>query len=896
MSVTETTNDHQGGEEKAPTTPSRLAKGLVGLTVRQPRRSRWSLAIVVIAIVALLPEYAGVDELSRVQQILLYAMVAFGLNIGLGYAGQFAVAQPVVLGVAAYTAGIMSSEHNVSPWVTLPAAIFTGCLTGFLLSAPGVRIRGWYLAVTTFFAAAVFPDVVDFFSNTTGGTNGLAGIHPLPGVGLVLGTSSTEYWIILGFTLVLLLGMYNLSRSTWGVILRGVRDAPLATEACGINVSLTKAIVSIVASVPVAVAGWATAHAAGVISTDAFSLNLSIIIVAGVVIGGMGSVWGPVIGTVLVEIISLWIGPFSDYNNLLVGAAVVFFAIVMPLGIVHAYGALMARISSRLGWKFPAPVAGSAPPPGLTTDTTAAPSPIVTSSPDAHRELPPGGAFENTEAGQRHAGDVIFEITNVRKHFSGVSVLDSVDLVIRAGEVVGLTGPNGSGKTTLLNIITGHVSADEGQALLFGGSILGRSPHAIAARGVRRTFQVPRLIGALSVVENIRLGLLGARRQEVIGSIFQLPGYRARTRRQLARIEQVCDLVNLDPQIRDQRVDSLPLGIRRVVEVARAVVSGPAIVCLDEPGAGLGGEELVRLGAVMRRVADSGSGVLVIEHNLDFVRNVTDRVVEMLDGRVVTVEQAAVQQAVHPAAAAASASDSSGLTGQPALPADEPKPRSGRLVVRQLQAFYGPARALDGVDLVVEPGETLGLLGNNGAGKTTLLRTVAGLHRRVSGSAEYDGHSLLGRKPDEIAVLGVGLVRDGGRVFENLTILEHLALAVRLGKKRGESGRSAAELLEMFPVLAARKGHTKAGYLSGGQRQLLCLAMAVGGGARCLLLDEPSAGLAESTAVEVFSIIRTLADQGLTLLIAEQDQRWLRTLTDSVANLEMGRIVGYLEN
>jgi branched-chain amino acid transport system permease protein len=215
VSVSETTKkDRPAAPDNAPTGPGRLAKTLVGLTVRQPRRSRWTLALVVIAIAALLPTYAGVDELSRVQQILLYAMIAFGLNIGLGYAGQFAVAQPVVLGVAAYTAGIMSAEHNVSPWVTLPAAILTGCLTGFLLSAPGVRIRGWYLAVTTFFAAAVFPDVVDFFSSSTGGTNGLAGIKPLPGVGLVLGTSPTEYWIILGITLVLLLGMYNLSRST----------------------------------------------------------------------------------------------------------------------------------------------------------------------------------------------------------------------------------------------------------------------------------------------------------------------------------------------------------------------------------------------------------------------------------------------------------------------------------------------------------------------------------------------------------------------------------------------------------------------------------------------------------------------------------------------------------
>jgi ABC-type branched-subunit amino acid transport system ATPase component len=224
----------------------------------------------------------------------------------------------------------------------------------------------------------------------------------------------------------------------------------------------------------------------------------------------------------------------------------------------------------------------------------------------------------------------------VRKRFFGVSVLEGVDLAIRRGEVVGLIGPNGSGKTTLLNVITGHIPADEGTVTLFDKPVLGLPPHAIAARGVRRTFQVPRLIGEMSVIENVRLGLLGARSQNVLGSIFQPPSYRARVRSHRQQIDEVCDLVGIPPQLRDQRVDGLPLGTRRVVEVARAVVSGPAIVCLDEPGAGLGGTELDRLGLVMRRVADAGSAVLVIEHNLAFVRQVTDRVVEMQDGRVVT--------------------------------------------------------------------------------------------------------------------------------------------------------------------------------------------------------------------------------------------------------------------
>jgi branched-chain amino acid transport system ATP-binding protein len=218
-----------------------------------------------------------------------------------------------------------------------------------------------------------------------------------------------------------------------------------------------------------------------------------------------------------------------------------------------------------------------------------------------------------------------------------------------------------------------------------------------------------------------------------------------------------------------------------------------------------------------------------------------------------------------------------------------------RLEVEGLQAFYGPARALAGVDFTIEAGDSLGLIGNNGAGKTTLLRTLAGLHRRANGVATYGGVSLLGKKPDQAAMLGVGLVRDGGRVFENLSIMDHLNLATRLGRKRGLVVQSAEATLTSFPLLASRGASTKAGYLSGGQRQVLCLAMAVASGSKCLLLDEPSAGLAESTADSVFSMIRDLAGRGVTMLIAEQDVRWLRTLTSRVAELEMGRIVGYRE-
>lgn len=218
---------------------------------------------------------------------------------------------------------------------------------------------------------------------------------------------------------------------------------------------------------------------------------------------------------------------------------------------------------------------------------------------------------------------------------------------------------------------------------------------------------------------------------------------------------------------------------------------------------------------------------------------------------------------------------------------------SRSLVVEGLTASYGPAQALWGISLTVGTGEVTALLGENGAGKTTLLRALARLHRQATGQVRYGGTDLMKLSAHEVARQGISMVRDGGRVFETLTIEEHLYLALRLQRRKGGKPTRIDEILEKFPVLAGRGRGVKAGYLSGGQRQALCLAMAVGAGASFLLLDEPSAGLAESTAEETFSHIASLARQGVSMLIAEQQPRWLSGWATGTVRLEMGRVVSY---
>jgi ABC-type branched-subunit amino acid transport system permease subunit len=310
------------------------------------RLLRHRAAPLVVALLALLPVLSDIQQLTRVQQVLIYAIVAFGLNIGLGYAGEFAVAQPVVLGVAAYTAAILNVETGWSSLATLPCAVVIGVAVGFVLSAPGFRLRGWYLTITTFFAAVIFPDLIQLFRGITGGSEGLAGMDPLPGLQLTLGSSPSQFEYVLGIVVVLWLAMYNIYRSSWGVVLRAVRDAPLAAESSGIAVWRVKAAVAVVSSVPVAIAGWMIAHINGVVGPNSFGLSLTIIIIAAVVLGGSGSVWGPVVGIVVVELVALWIGPFSSYNALLVGLAVLVVSALLPAGVIPAVVTVARR---RLG-------------------------------------------------------------------------------------------------------------------------------------------------------------------------------------------------------------------------------------------------------------------------------------------------------------------------------------------------------------------------------------------------------------------------------------------------------------------------------------------------------------------------------------------------------------------
>ncbi len=558
---------------------------------------------IVLLVAALLPALTRSSfQLSRYELVLTYMMVALGLNFGFGYGGQLAIAQPVVMGFAAYTAGLLNVNRHWNAWATLIPALVVGSLVNVLVSLPGFRLRGWYLAITTFFSVAVFPDLLSATQHLTHGDDGLGPIDKFPVVGK---NPSHEYWFVLCLVAICWVAIWRLVYSRWGIMTRSLRDSPHAAQASGVNLPWLKVALSIISALPVALAGWVFAHSTELISPTSFNFALLLLVVAAVMLGGRGTVWGPVIGTLIFEILSLYIGPFSTYNQVILGFGVFVCATLFPIGIIP-----LVREFIRV--RLPRPKS------------------------EAERAAPPArsGTGVVSEAGAEaladRRGQIVLQARGIAKAFGGRVVLRGVDLDLSGGVIYGLVGPNGSGKTTLLNVLTGFVSRDAGQIELRGSALGADRPQEIARHGIRRSFQVPQLVSELSVGENIKLGAVAGRE-----------GLRSRAELN-RRVARVAAELGMTPRDIDTPVAELSLGLRRIVEIGRAMIAEPDVICLDEPAAGLAESDLGILASTLRHVAAAGCAVLLIEHNLSFVESVADEIIVLEEGEVTTRRALAV--------------------------------------------------------------------------------------------------------------------------------------------------------------------------------------------------------------------------------------------------------------
>lgn len=560
---------------------------------------RIKIGTVVLAAVAawFLPYALGSYPIHVADVILIFAVLAVGLGLALGIGGQVNLAQIAFFGVGAYATAILTTKAGLGFWVAGVLAVLATMVVGLVVGIPALRVQSHYLGIVTLGLALAFTNWVTN-AQTTGGAEGISNI-PAPSLpGIDLSSEYLYYYLeLVLFAVTLAFGLFVV-RTGLGRRMRAMRDDALAAGALGAEVPILRLTAFLLASVYGGLAGVLYAGLIRYVSPDSFNISTMFLLLAMVIIGGRQSLLGCVAGAVGLSIVREVLSDHPTIAQLAYGSVVVLVVVFAPSGLAGLPRRWQAALSRRSG-------------------TAAALRP-----------------FLPYEVGPPPADEVILEVDGITKEFRGLRALDDVSLTVRAGEIRGIVGPNGSGKTTLFNVVSGFYRPGRGRVAFAGRDLTTAAPYRRARAGLARTFQNLRLFGDLTVRENVLVALDRSRTVDSWRYVLLPLGVWRRDRARHAEAGEILDRYGLT-EFAELRPRALPYGIQRRVEIARAVAAAPRLLLLDEPAAGLNGEEVGRLREMVRSIRDSGITVVVIEHNMGLVMSLCERVTVLAGGRII---------------------------------------------------------------------------------------------------------------------------------------------------------------------------------------------------------------------------------------------------------------------
>jgi branched-chain amino acid transport system permease protein len=526
----------------------------------------------------------------------MYYIAAAGLNVLVGWSGQKSLGHAGLFAAGAYTAALLTAQAGWNPWLALVASAVVAALFGLLIAFPSLRVKGPSLAMVTIGFGIVVEKIVTEWQEPFGGQAGIYGVVPPSFGGQMLGIREWA-WLILAFAFLTHYLITNLLHGKYGRAMMAVQASEVAAESVGVNVYRFKVLAFVISAVTCGLAGAFMAQQNQYINSDFINFRLSIFLLLIVLFGGP-SIWGPVLGAITLTLLDAFLARWPELQHFTYGALLLFALYAMPQGLAGALQNAMRRFG----------VAEKNPEIDVPKDT-----------------------WKCKYSMERNPEAVILEAKGLFKAYGGVIPTNEVSLTLRPGHIHSLIGPNGAGKTTLLNILSGIVKPDRGSVEFFGKDITKLNASEVCTLGIGRTFQNLRLFAHMSVLENVLVGLHPHLEAGISASMLRTSGSRAEESAARSEAMSLLRLVGLHERA-IVPAGSLPYGLQRRLEIARALATHPRLLLLDEPAAGLNPQETQELTQLIRQISDLGITVMLIEHHMDLVMAVSDHVVVLDHG------------------------------------------------------------------------------------------------------------------------------------------------------------------------------------------------------------------------------------------------------------------------
>jgi len=573
-------------------------------------RSFW--AVVILIILLGLPSFIPNPYYLRFMEIAaIYGIASLALSIVYGQGGIISIGHMGLFGLGAYSSAVLAFKFGWPVWIAMLAAIVISGFGGWLFALSSSRVTGVYLAMTTLAFNIVIVRLIIQFPDLTDAAAGMINIPTLNLFGHRFELEDYYYLILLAW-LGSLFMLNNFNKSSWSLVTNSLRETPLACVFMGNSISRLRVMLFLVSAVIIGGAGALYAHMLSRLNYNSFTWEQSIVLLTMVVLGGKRELLGPYVGGAVLIFIPMFFGGLVQYMNIVYALILLFFLLVTPDGIV--------------GW--------------IRRKWREGQTHIATQLKD-WQLAPPVYSVSYARVGDKRP---VVEVTNITKMFGGLTALKNVSLGIKQGEIHALIGPNGAGKTTLVNVITGLYPPDGGYVNIRGSSVNGKRADEITLLGVGRTFQQPSLVMEMTTAENMQVATFHRLRADIFSTLLGLPNHHRRCAMIRSEALDLLHAVGLG-DVADIPVSQLPYGYQRLIEIARALGVHPHILILDEPAAGLAPDEMRHLQRLLEVIHANGIAILLIEHNMDFVMSIADRIsvldfgVKIAEGRPAEIQR-----------------------------------------------------------------------------------------------------------------------------------------------------------------------------------------------------------------------------------------------------------------